>query len=72
MFVIFGLSPRWKQVGKGRFQCPYEARERAYKQFQESEWFSLFFIPLFKWRDGGEYVECQGCGSRYPKTVLKK
>ena len=71
MLVIFGLTPRWQQVGKGRFLCPYEGAERNYKQFAESEWFTLFFIPIFKVRDGGQYVECQSCGSRYPRKVLK-
>ncbi len=72
MFVIFGTSIRRKQMGSGSFLCPFEDKERAFKHIKESDWFTLFFIAIFKWRDGDEYVECQSCATRYPPKVLKK
>jgi hypothetical protein len=33
-------------------------------------YFTLFFIPLFKVRDLGEYVECTTCHQRFEPEVL--
>ena len=71
MFVIFGLAPRTQRIESGRFHCPYEDQESSYRLFRESEWFSLFFIPVFKVREAGHFVECLSCGSRYPRAVLQ-
>ncbi len=72
MFVIFGTSTRRKTIGSGKFACPFEGKERSFEHVKESDWFTLFFIAIFKWRDGEEVVECQSCGTRYPKGVLQK
>ena len=70
MFVIFGIALRTKQLGSGSFLCPLEKEQKGYRHIGQSEWFSLFFIPILKVRDGQSYVECQSCGSRYPASVL--
>jgi transcription elongation factor Elf1 len=72
MFVIFGIAARTTRKSSGSFHCPYENKDASYEEFHESEWFSLFFIPLVKVRDHLGYVECRNCGSRYPTAILKR
>ena len=70
MFVIFGINTRLKENGRGQFSCPYDKSLQPYKQIKSSEWFTLLFIPIFKWRNNADFVECQSCRTRYPEDVL--
>lgn len=70
MFVIFGFGPRTKVIEEGEFHCPVDGGQRSYAQKQVSQWFTLFFIPIFRWGKSEDYVECKSCGTRYPSDVL--
>jgi hypothetical protein len=70
MFVILGTRPRSTIVDEGEFHCPHEAGQKQYAHLQVSQWFTFFFIPIFRWGRGEEYVECQSCRTRYPSDVL--
>lgn len=70
MLVIFGIASRTRQLGSGSFPCPLEGAHKRYKHIGQSDWFSLFFIPILKVREGDSYVQCQSCESRYPASVL--
>jgi hypothetical protein len=70
MFVIFGITTRLKEHAHGQFSCPFDKSLQPYKQIKSSDWFTLFFIPIFKWRNNAEFVECQSCRTRYPSDVL--
>jgi predicted RNA-binding Zn-ribbon protein involved in translation (DUF1610 family) len=68
--IIFGSRVREKEIADGQFTCPNCHKLRAYKQKRISKYFALYFIPLFKTSDLGEYIECQTCGNKYKPGVL--
>jgi hypothetical protein len=68
--IIFGSRVREKEIASGQFNCPNCKTTRPYKQIKISKYFALYFIPLFKTSDLGEYVECQECHNKYKPDVL--
>jgi hypothetical protein len=70
MILIVGTRGREIESGSGTFHCPRCAVERTYIRRRVATYFTLFFIPLFKVRDLGEYVECTTCHQRFELAVL--
>ncbi len=70
MFVIFGTRPIEKTLSTGKFQCPVCGGERPYAHKQISLFFTLFFIPVFKIRTIGEFVECLPEQHAYRPQIL--
>lgn len=68
--IIYGTKVREKEIATGQFNCPNCKTARSYKHKRIVKYFSLFFIPLFKIKDLGEYVECQECHNQYKPGVL--
>jgi hypothetical protein len=68
--IIFGTRGRIKEVGSGEFICPSCRANRQYKRKQAGRYFTLYFIPIFKVKDLGEFVECQTCGGTFKTAVL--
>lgn len=68
--IIWGSKGRHELVSEGQFFCPKCNNIRHYKQKRVSKYFTLYFIPLFKTKTIGEYVECQACKSGYETKVL--
>ncbi|HLY26662.1 MAG TPA: zinc-ribbon domain-containing protein [Aggregatilineales bacterium] len=69
--IIWGTKGRIKDVGSGQFLCPSCRAVRMYKHKHAARYFTLYFIPLFKIKDLGEFVECQTCGGTFKTTVLQ-
>jgi hypothetical protein len=70
MIFIGGLSDRQKEVSSGSFTCPHCGVPRPYKLMKSGRYFSLYFIPLFRTKDLGEYVQCQVCQRMFDPQVL--
>ncbi len=70
MIFIGGLSDRQKEVSSGSFTCPHCGVPRPYKLMKAGRYFSLYFIPLFRTKDLGEYVQCQHCQRTFDPQVL--
>jgi transcription elongation factor Elf1 len=68
--IIWGWKTRTKTVCTGNFHCPSCERQQSYTLIKLARWFTLYFIPLFKTKDLGEYVECGGCKETYKTRVL--
>jgi len=68
--IIFGSRVREKEFASGQFNCPNCRTTRPYKHIKIGKYFALYFIPLFKTSDLGEYVECQECHNKYKPEVL--
>lgn len=68
--IIWGWKARTKMIHTGSFHCPGCQAERNYNLMQVARWFTLYFIPLFKTRDLGEYVECCTCKETYKTRIL--
>ncbi len=69
--IIFGTKGRIKEVGSGQFVCPRCRAMRLYKRKHAARYFTLYFIPVFKIKDLGEFVECQTCGGTFQTAVLR-
>ena len=70
MFFIFGTRVKQKEISAGSFYCPHCRTQRAYKLMQVGQYFSLYFIPLFRIKDLGQHVVCQHCQQAYKPEVL--
>lgn len=70
MFFIFGTRVRQKEISSGNFYCPHCRTQRAYKLMSVGQYFSLYFIPIFRIQDLGQQVVCQHCQQGYKPEVL--
>ncbi len=70
MIFIGGLSDRQKEVSSGSFTCPHCGIPRPYKLMQAGRYFNLYFIPIFRTKDLGQYVQCQICQRNFDPQVL--
>ena len=68
--IIWGSRGRKKTVSTGEFYCPSENATRPYAHKRVARYFTLYFIPLFKTKDLGEYVECGSCQGTFKPEVL--
>jgi zinc-ribbon family len=68
--IIFGWRTRWKPVAHGRFHCARCGTDRNGAVRNARRWFTLFFIPVFPYRDLGSYVSCSFCHTTYDPSVL--
>ena len=68
--IIFGSKAKTKVIGRGRFICPRCRKSCLYERKKVAEHFTLYFIPIVKIDDLGEYVECTQCASRYNTSIL--
>ncbi len=63
MIFIGGIGPRKKKLeGQPRI-CSNCGLSQAYL-IRMDDYLSLFFIPLFRIRQGQPFVECERCGHR--------
>lgn len=71
-FLILGTKEKVKQIEQGIFDCPYCHQHTEYIRYAVAQYFSLYFIPLFKTGDKGEYVECQKCKGKFRPEILNQ
>ena len=72
MFVVFGTKNRYKEISSGSFFCPHCNTNREYKLMQRGQYFSLYFIPVFRIKDLGQVVVCQHCEQAFDPVVLTR
>ncbi|MGL4666652.1 MAG: zinc-ribbon domain-containing protein [Saezia sp.] len=71
MFIIFGTKGRSVKKDNGRFYCPHCEGERNYTQYRLSNYFTLFFIPIFPFNTIANYVQCDTCQGQFNLEVLE-
>ena len=69
--IILGSKVKEKELSQGQFFCPACNVTRNYKLKQLSNYFTFFFIPLFRIQNLGERFECQACGNMFEPEVLR-
>jgi len=69
--IIWGSKGRGKTIATGEFYCPQCEVRRVYHYKEMGKYFTLYFIPIVKTRDLGEYVECQTCKTTFKPEVLQ-
>ena len=72
MFIIFGVNNATEQKGKGQFICPVCHSEQKYVRKVHKRSLAIFFIPVYTLGESGEHIECLGCGSKLPASVIKQ
>jgi len=60
MFLIAGVQPKTRRVGEYPQRCPACGLIRAYTT-RVDHYLSLFFIPLFRVKQGNPFLLCEGC-----------
>ena len=69
--TIWGSEGKQELISEGKFFCPKCNNVRHYKQKRVSRYFTLYFIPLFKTKSPGEFVECQVCKNGFEPKILE-
>ena len=69
-FIIWGWRGREKELSRGNFFCPECNDYRGYRLVMVNRWFTLYWIPLFKTKELGQYIECESCKSTFNERVL--
>jgi hypothetical protein len=60
MFLIAGVQPKIKRISENPQRCPSCGLSRAYTT-RIDHYVSLFFIPLFRVKQGDAFLLCEGC-----------
>jgi hypothetical protein len=68
--IIFGWKAREKVIASGEFHCPMCHCLQPYQHLRVSQYFTLYFIPVFPMEKLGEYVKCQHCQGAFKPEVL--
>ncbi len=68
--IIFGSKTRETEVGSGQFFCPHCGNYRLYTRKRVGEYFTLYFLPIFRYKTLGEVVQCQVCRQNFDPAVL--
>lgn len=68
--IIYGSKGRTTTVGRGIFFCPKCQRQTNYKHERAGKYFTLYFIPIIKTKDLGDFIECQSCYLTFKPEVL--
>ena len=69
--IIWGSKGKTKVAERGTFMCPTCNSLQRYEHHVTGKYFTLYFIPLFKTKTLGEYVECQSCFMTFKPEVLE-
>jgi hypothetical protein len=60
MFIIAGVSPKIVALDNNPRRCPACGLSQAYLKRSDS-YLSLFFIPIFRIKKGGLFIQCNRC-----------
>jgi hypothetical protein len=69
--ILFGTKGKTTDVARGQFFCPHCRGVRPYLRKKVTNYFTLYFIPLFPTHELSEFVTCQVCQASFPTDVLK-
>jgi len=69
--IIWGSKGRTKTISTGTFFCPNCRSMCQFKREEVGKYFTLYFIPLFKTKNLGQYIECQVCFMTFKPEVLQ-
>lgn len=67
--IIFGTKGKKTVTGTGKFYCTQCRQERPYEHIKVTKHASVYFIPIFKLDDIGEYIECKVCQTKFEPVV---
>lgn len=70
--LIWGFKTLFKTLSEGVFFCPQCGGDRPYQLKLARRWFTLFFIPVFTYRQDGTHVECQVCKGAFNEAALQR
>ncbi|HSA51431.1 MAG TPA: zinc ribbon domain-containing protein [Yinghuangia sp.] len=70
--LIWGFKTLFKTLSEGVFFCPQCGGDRSYQLKLARRWFTLFFIPVFTYKQDGVHVECQVCKGTFAETALQR
>jgi uncharacterized C2H2 Zn-finger protein len=62
MFLIAGISPKTNTIDPTPRMCPQCGLVQAFLKRTDS-YFSLFFIPLFRVKEGEAFLHCERCNT---------
>ncbi|MHB2017180.1 MAG: zinc ribbon domain-containing protein [Candidatus Xenobia bacterium] len=68
-FLLFGTRPYSKEVGRAAAVCPYCGDPGPHAVMQAENYFTLYFIPLFKTGGGGRFLRCRRCNQDFPQQA---
>lgn len=70
IMIIWGTTHLKSVVDSGVFNCPQCQSEVPYTRKKATEYFTLYFIPLFPLGARGRFIECNICNGTYTEEIL--
>ena len=67
----FGVKDREKVVREGEFHCHRCDTTRPYLKKELGQWFTLFFLPIFRVSQKRNFLECGVCHRSYLPNETK-
>jgi hypothetical protein len=71
MFIIAGVSPRKKVIDRIAQPCPRCGAHQAYT-VRMDHYFNLFFLPIFRVKEGESFLWCENCNGPVIESVWEK
>lgn len=68
--LIWGTTHLKSVVGSGVFHCPHCESEAPYTKKKATEYFTLYFIPIFPLGARGNVIECGVCKGAFTEEIL--
>lgn len=68
--LIWGTTRLKSAVGSGIFNCPNCESESPYTKKKATEFFTLYFIPVFPIASRGHVIECDVCRGSFAEQIL--
>ena len=71
MRIILGFKGKAEAVAAGQFFCPRCKNQTHFTRIRVARYFTFFFIPLFRVRTYGEYIQCRTCHAELRAEVAQ-
>lgn len=68
--IVWGTTHLKSKIDEGVFNCPQCEKESPYTLKKATEYFTLYFIPIFPLGARGQFVECNICRGSYTEEIL--
>lgn len=68
--IVFGTTTLNLKRDRGQFFCPVCRDRKTYVRKAATQFFSIYFIPIFPLGSEGEFIQCDQCRNRFGLDIL--
>lgn len=68
LFLLFGNKVVKKDAGPVARTCPYCGSQGPHTRVEGENWFTIYWIPLFRVGRAPGFIRCSRCGQTFPES----